>query len=867
MAIGPGARIGPYEVMALLGEGGMGKVWRAHHTGLKRDDALKVLPEAFASDPERLARFQREAQVLASLNHPNIAHVYGLEESDGTKALVMELVEGPTLADRIAKGPAPIDEALAIAKQIAEALEAAHEQGIVHRDLKPANIKLRPDGTVKVLDFGLAKAVEPVFSASPSVTASPTMTSPALMSGAGMLLGTAAYMSPEQARGRPVDRRADVWAFGCVLFEMATGRQAFRGETITETLASVLKEEPEWGPVPASLRRVLRVCLAKDPKQRLSAIGDWQLLLDEFSQVAAEASSQRTGIAPWILSAALFAALVGVSFLYFRKSPPDVPTFTYIVAPPENSFVHSFAISPDARYLVLAGGTAGKRQLWLRPLDALQWQPLLSTDGASFPFWSPDSRAIGFASDGKLKRILLGGGPPQTLCDCDAITGSWSQDDVILFQTNARELKTIPAIGGSPSELLKTDVFQGRFLPGARRYFYALGTAGTAEGLQVHITSVGSSEDRLILSNVSSYAFSRGYLLFTRQTTLMAQRFDVSAGRPSGDAFPVADGVSMSPRGPYTPVVASTNGVIVHVSAERQDSSRIGWVDRSGRPFGSGTFPGRTPAISPDGKSIAYARITDSSPADLWLRDARETDSRLTRDAGVENQPLWSPRGDRLMYRAARGLAQPGELYRIDISGGRPESLLTTGRNKIPSQWSRDGRWIVYTEPSSKTGFDIWALSVDDGAPGAQPIQVVHSDFNDFQGQLSPDSRWIAYTSEESGQREVYVRAFPSGDGRQKISNNGGAQPRWRGDGMELYFVTAAGAMTAVGFKPVPGPTPAFQLGAAVPLFDTRLYDGGMAYEYDVTADGQRFLVNTNVAGAYSTPLTVIVNWDAALKK
>jgi len=869
-----GSRVGAYEVIAKLGVGGMGEVYRARDTRLNRDVALKVLPEAFLLDADRLARFEREAQVLASLNHPNIGAIYGLEDSNGTRALVLELVEGPTLADRIARGPVPLDEALSIARQIAEALEAAHEQGIIHRDLKPANIKLRPDGTVKVLDFGLAKLNESGFGIRDSGSddrlrsQSPTITSPA-MTLAGVILGTAAYMSPEQAKGGTADKRSDVWAFGCVFYEMLTGDQLFKGETVADTLASVLKERPDWERVPPTLRRLLRACLETDPKRRLSAIGNWPLLLDEPSAAIPARWQSRA----WAgIAAALLSVLIALTtFLALRRPPLEAHAFQYAITPPDNRSVHSFAISPDARYLVMAAGIAGRRELWLRPLDALQWQLLPSTEGAAFPFWSPDGRQIAFFAEGALKKITTIGAPPQRLCTCDG-RGTWSRDDVILIATVEGEIRRIPATGGILSDAFKTGARTVDILPDGKRFLYgASPQPNLSSFVDVHLASLAGSEDRVILSKVSSYTLGAGYLLFTRENTLMAQAFDASSGQIAGEPFPIADGVAISPRGPYTAVAVSHNDVLVHVNAEGREASQIAWVDRSGGTLGSASFSGRMPAVAPDARTIAYARRGSGSSWNVWLRDvARGSDLSLTSGPRSNNAPFWSPAGDRVLYRSAPADASElglGDLYWADTGGGPQEALVTGPVNKIPTQWSKDGRWIVYTQNDPKTAWDVWVVPAAGESPDRKPIPFIQSDAYDFQGQLSPDSRWMAYASDESGQREVYVRPFPSGPGRWKLSIDGGSQPRWRGDGAELYFAAAAGKMMAVSVKATPGARPTFEASVPTPLFDTRLYDGALAYEYDVTADGQRFVVNTNVAGAYATPLTVVVNWTAPLKK
>jgi hypothetical protein len=568
LSLTPGTRIGVYQIASQIGVGGMGEVYQATDTNLKRQVAIKVLPASVTVDTDRLARFQREAEVLAALNHPNIAAIYGLEKTPDFTAIVMELVEGEDLLERIARGAIPIDEALPIAKQIAEALEAAHEQGIIHRDLKPANIKVRPDGTVKVLDFGLAKAMEPAAGSSPSVSMSPTITTPA-MTQAGMILGTAAYMSPEQAKGRAADRRSDVWAFGVLLCEMLTGQRAFKGEDVSDTLAAILRSEPDWTALPAAtpqlIRRLLRRCLEKDRKRRLDSAAAARLEIDEALAAPSVVDGAAAQPAPvprstWsraVAWAAVGALATGLSlgFLYLRQAPIE-RLLRYTVAAPENSTVHSFALSPDGRYITIAAAVNGTRQLWLRPLDALQAQPIPGTEDATFPFWSPNSRDIGFFAHGRLKRIAARGGPAQSVCDAqDGRGGSWNRDDVIVFAPSSGSrsaIQRVAAKGGVPSDVTKTsgDYRYPVFLPDGRHFLYLV-TAASLENDGVYLSSLDGSENRRILADMSRVVFAplapggrAGHLLFVRDNTLMAQPFDAGSAQLSGDAFAIAEGVS-----------------------------------------------------------------------------------------------------------------------------------------------------------------------------------------------------------------------------------------------------------------------------------------------------------------------------------
>jgi eukaryotic-like serine/threonine-protein kinase len=880
MPLSAGERLGPYEIIALIGAGGMGEVYRATDTRLRREVAIKISHQQFTE------RFDREARAIASLNHPNICSLFDI----GPNFLVMEYVEGEA-----PKGPLPLEEALRIARQIGDALSEAHEKGITHRDLKPANVKIKPDGTVKVLDFGLAKMTEPPQAASQGATQSPTLSMAATQ--AGMILGTAAYMAPEQAKGKPVDRRADIWAFGVVVYELLTGKRLFEADDITETLAAVVLKEPQWDGVPVEVRRLLKKCLEKDPKKRLRDIGDvWELL---------EAPSVTTG-APAVLAgtpgrsttilaavaAVVTLALAALAFVHFRETPPPEHTLRYTLAPPEGmQNIHSFAVSPDGRTIAMAAVLNGKRQLWQRQLDALQWQPMPFTEDATYPFWSPDSRNIGFFADGKLRKIAASGGPSQPLCDAaDGRGGSWNRDDVIVFSPSGSAdnvIQRVPAAGGVPADVIKTRtrfLFPG-FLPDGRHFLYE--TAGISEEKNgIYIASLDGKENRRVLADASSVVFApsgpggrAGHLLFLRESNLMAQPFDAGSLQTSGDVFPVAEGMSLANGNNFAPVSASDNGVLLYWTGGvggGPGSGQVVWYDRGGKAEAVGT-PGNVlqPAISPDEKTIAFARGPGGASRDIWLRDlVRGNERRLTTD-GLNNQvPFWSPKnGDRIVYRSSRG-GHPGDLYLKASSGaGQDEPLLSTPNAKIVDQWSRDGRFIVYTEQDPKTKNDLWVLSMGgDGKPSGKPMPFLHSGFNELHGQLSPDSRWMAYTSDVSGQGEVYVQPFPVPDNEVRISLAGGGQPRWSGDGKELFYLAADGKLTVVAVTVAAGPKPSLKPGAPMALFDAHLLPTNSSFNYDVTADGKRFLVITNASAPVSTgssapPLTVRVNWNAASKK
>ena len=880
MALKPGSRLGPYEVTALIGEGGMGKVWRAHHTALKRDDALKVLPDAFASDPDRLARFRREAQVLASLNHPNIAHVHGLEQSDGVQALVMELVEGPTLADRLAHGPIPVDEALPIAKQIAEALEAAHEQGIVHRDLKPANIKLRPDGTVKVLDFGLAKALEPASSANVNATASPTITSPAMMTGVGVLLGTAAYMSPEQARGKPVDKRSDIWTFGCVLYEMLTGKQAFTGDTITDILGSIVKIDPDWNALPAdtpsSIRSVLRRCLQKDRAERLRDAGDVRIAI-----VDAHSASTQTDGAPLpsisrrrqpvvLLSALAIVSLIAVGVVPWAFRPvPSAPEMRLEITTPPTTDSASLAISPDGQKIVFVATSEGQSKLWLRPLDSTSGRPLSGTDGASFPFWSPDSQSVGFFADAKLKRVDVDRGSVQILADAPSGRGgAWNRDGTIIFTPypGNSALFRIPATGGTPSALTRREATKEtshrfpQFLPDGHHFLYYV--QGTPESHGIYVGDLDGSQARRLIDVDSApvYAAS-GQLLFVRQGTLIAQAFDAARLELQGSPFSVVDRIaSASTAQGSVAVSASLAGPVVYRTASAGGRRQFVWFDRSGKEVGKAGDPvaAEELSISPDGRRVALPQLINNN-IDIWLLDlGRGVFSRFTFDAAIDVSATWSPDGRRIAWRS-----NPKGVYDIygkpAIGPGSEELLLASALDKNPTDWSPDGRFLLYDNTDPKTGYDIWAVPV---VGDRKPFPVVQTALDERDAQFSPNGEWIAYESNESGRVEIYAQLFPGPGIKTQISTTGGAQVRWRRDGKELFYIALDGRLMAVPIR-LASTTQTIEAGSPIPLFATRV-GGALSIpyrqQYDISPDGQRFLMNT-VTEEAAAPITVILNW------
>jgi serine/threonine protein kinase/Tol biopolymer transport system component len=900
----PGTRLGVYEIVAQIGEGGMGVVYRARDTKLNRDVALKVLPDLFASDADRLARFTREAQTLASLNHPNIAHIHGLEESGGVRALVMELVEGDDLSQRIARGAVPVDEALPIAKQIAEALEAAHQQGIVHRDLKPANIKLRPDGSVKVLDFGLAKALaSEQVPASPTPTSqSPTITSPAMLTGMGIVLGTAAYMAPEQAKGREADKRSDIWAFGCVLYEMLAGRRPFDGEDITDVLGAVVRLEPAWealpADVPAPVRTLLKQCLVKDRRRRVGDIAAVLFVLEHQAGVAPTVPvASRSNRIAWLVAALSIIALIATAVVALRMSrsgaPPSDPVQFSIAAPEKTVFggpaaggtgrAAQLAISPDGRNIVFVAGAQSAFQIWLRPLATGEARPIQGTEGGAFPFWSPDSQFVAFFAGGKLKKVAIAGGPPVELADAaTGRGGSWSRDNVIVFdRALGSGLFRVSSGGGVPTPV--TTLADGEdahrwphFLPDARHFFYTAVTGTCCPASKPGTIKIGSLDEHesavALLQADSSAAYVANRMLFAREQTLMAVALDPDRRRLAGDAVPVTRVSTEGSR--YVSASVSNDGTLVYASGGSL-STQLTWFDRAGKILGT---PGEgwidvNLSLSPDEHQVALA-LRSGENLDIWTIDvARNLRNRVTSDPEPEGWPVWSPNGTTIVFGSGAsglgGLPVKARLIQIPVNGSGAREVLVeavgtpsrpcAARQCVlaPTDWSIDGRFVLYTFSGTfPATSDIWALPL---SGERKPFPVIQTEFTEGQGALSPDGRWIAYTTDATGQPNVHIQPFLRAGAAQRISPNGGRNPHWRADGKELFYLDAAGTMTAVPID--------LTTGSAAGLPKT-LFPAGVVSTnnmYAVTKDAQRFLVNRNAAIA--TPLTVIVNWISTLHK
>ena len=878
MALSTGTRFGPYEVVSRIGAGGMGEVYRARDTTLHRDVAIKVLLPTLANDPDRLARFGREAQLLASLNHPNIAHVHGVADANGVRALVMELVEGPTLADQIVRGPIPINEVLPIAKQIAEALEAAHDHGIIHRDLKPANIKVRPDGIVKVLDFGLAKALDAQDAASVNATLSPTMSVHATE--AGIILGTAAYMAPEQARGQTVDERTDIWAFGCVLYEMLAGRPAFEAEDLAGTLASVLEREPDWlrlpANVPARVRDLLRLCLEKNPKNRRRDAGDVRIdieraLADPADPVAARAA--RTSRVAWLVGAVAMLAVVVLSAFtirYLREpSAPSQPEMRVEITPPPQSAPLEFALSPDGRYIVFVASVDGRQRLWLRALNEVDARVMTGTDGADYPFWSADSRSIGYFAASKLYRIDVSGGPPQVLADVPAGRGgTWNADGTLVFApATDSPLMRVAASGGTPVAITRLDPPRQvghqspQFLPDGRHFLFLATGSPSESGIYL-----GSLEEdaptRLMASDVAAAYLTPNLVVFVQQGALMARRLDVERRELTGDAMTLADGVGYDVGWKLGAFSVSANG---HVAYQSRILKRdeLFWVDRTGmtsRVAVNGVDVNRlaNPDLSPDGQRAAVT-IDSQSNVDIWLMDLVGGGStRFTFDAAADAFPLWSPDGTQVVFSSAR--TGTAKLYAKPSNSTHDERLLLERGAAVPQDWSRDGRFLLYSLLDPKTGRDLWALDMSNNQRTTRA--VVNTQFDERNGQFSPDGHWLAYETNESGRFEIVAVSFPDPMEEWPVSRSGGTQVRWRADGKELYFVAADGKLMAAPITIAPradGST--FEAGAPVSLFQTQILPTAVStrVQYAVSRDG-RFLISQPAESA-TTPITLILNW------
>jgi serine/threonine protein kinase len=890
MTIAAGTRFGSYEVVAQIGAGGMGEVYRAHDTKLARDVAIKVLPANFVNDPERLSRFQREARMLAALNHTNIATIYGLEQSGGVTCLVMELVPGETLAERVKAGPVPIEEALKIAVQIAEALEAAHEKSIIHRDLKPANVKVTPENKVKVLDFGLAKAFEGDATAE-DMGNSPTLTRAATMQ--GVILGTAAYMSPEQARGKAVDKRTDIWAFGCVLYELLTGKHAFDGEDTTEILAAVLKSEPDWNRLPTTtppaIRMLLKRCLQKDRTLRLRDAGDVRIELNEalsapssMSQsiaapvIAIRALGRRElflGSGAWLMVAAI--ASIATWILKPLSSPLLQPVSRLtITLPPGQQLAGldhgpAVALSSDGTQIAYIARQGGVQQLYLRAMDSLVAKPIPGTDGAVNPFFSPDRQWVGFFADGKLKKASMSGGAVLSIGEAASPNGaSWGSQGTIAFApTNVSSIQQMPDTGSTATPLSNFNNQENshrwpEFLPDGKTVLFAAGlTAGNWASAQVTVQPPGTGSRRNLVPGTAPRFAASGHLVYAQVGNLMAVPFDPQRLALTGAAIPVVEGVLQSASNGYAQYDLSNTGSLVYVSGGLQSNqSKLVWVNRNGteQPLSAPEHNYVYVGLSPNGRRVAVA-IAEDQGSQVWLYDFQETLTRLTFVGLANNVPTWTPDGKRIAFLSNK--EGQNVFWQLADGSGGLEQLTTNDFLHAALSFTPDGQQMAFIESNPTTGNDIWVMRMSDRK--AQPF--IRTPFNESCPQFSPDGHWMAYVSNESAHNEIYVQSYPGPGGKWQISTEGGTEPVWNRNGRELFYRNG-NKMMAVDVAT----QPTFAGGKPRVLFEGPYVPTPATFpNYDVSPDGQRFLMlkPSEQDQAAQTQINVVLNWFEELKQ
>ncbi|MCM3872355.1 MAG: protein kinase, partial [Pyrinomonadaceae bacterium] len=855
---------------------------------INRDVAIKVLPAAFSADSERLRRFEQEAQAAGAINHPNILSIYDVDTHEGSPYVVSELLDGTTLREQLNGNGLPVRKSLDYTIQIASGLAAAHAKGIVHRDLKPENLFVARDGRLKILDFGLAKLIEEP-DRNEFHTDLPTRkfnTDP------GAILGTVGYMSPEQVRAERVDHRSDIFSLGTILYEMLSGKRAFDGASTIETLNAILKEDPPElsqsnSKISPALERVVLHCLEKNPDQRFQSARDVAFAVESLSgvtsgqtiaaalPVSTDRAKKREWL-PWVIAAVLLLGLLGtLPIAYLRRELAQTPTAArFLIYPPDKtSFGGPFAVSPDGLRIVLRGTSEGKSLLWVRDIDSLAAKPLEGTDDAIYPFWSPDSRFIGFFSAGKLKKIEVPGGPALTLCDApDGRGGTWNSGGVIVFAPSAlSSLYQVSAAGGVPVPVTKIDSSSKEqahhfphFLPDGRHFLYA-GRSGLNENSWILVGSLDSTETKRLMNFTANAVYvAPGYLLTMRQLTLVAQSFDPDKLELTGEPFPVAEGVDAIPGLRFGLFSISQTGVLVYRSGSGGNVD-LAWFDRAGKRLGTLGPPGayNNPSLSPDEKRLALSLIDPPGGlnADIWLIDlASGARTRLTFDPGAESSPTWKPDGSAIVFHTSRD--GPLNLYQKAASGaGNEEPLLRSDISKNPTDWSTDGKFILYQEQNPKTGSDLWVLPL---SGDQKPFPFLQTNSAEVQGQFSPNGKWIAYTSNESGTYQIYVRSFPSG-GQWQISNNGGGDPKWRHDGKELFYISSDRKLMAVEVK---GDGATFESSVPKALFEMRIRGlPGPRNYYVVSHDGQRFLVAATPEEVATQPMTVVLNWQSALKR
>ena len=887
-----GKTVSHYRILDKLGAGGMGEVYRAHDMRLERDVAIKVLPEAFAKDAERLARFQREAQILAALNHPHIASIHGLEDADGTPWLVMELVEGITLTERLGRGPLPVKEALELARQIAEGLEAAHEKGIIHRDLKPQNVKVTVEGAVKVLDFGLAKAREAEVHET-DLSQSPTLSAAATR--AGTILGTAAYMSPEQARGKAIDKRTDIWAFGCVLFELLTGKKAFSGETVSDTLASIIKSEPEWDLLPhetsGAIRELIERCLEKDTKRRLRDIGEARIAIEKALAepipagrptvlAVAPRRSTWTQVLPWALAGLLSLILIGLASGRLRRStlstPPRAVRFSFSLTLPSGtdlsdlsgSVLQLVSASPDGSRLAYIASGGKSTKLYVRDLDRVEARPIAGTDDAITPFFSPDGQWIGFFADGKLKKVAVAGGPVLTLADATPGVGTWGGDDTIVLSGNVYGgLSKVSAAGGKPQVLTTPDPKRGEywhtlpeFLPGGEAILFTASTGVAFESARIAVLSLKTGEQKTVIEGgTNPHYLPTGQLIYAHQGAILAAPFDLDHLTVTGPAAPILEGVLTDPISGVAHLSVSGKGTIAYIPGQPVlPENALVSVDRNGVPreLAKDRRPYEDLSLSPDGTRVAMT--IEGATYNIWVFElARTVLTRLTSE-GDNRDPEWTPDGQRVVYTSFRD-GRYG-LYWRPADGSGTEELLTRREHWVlAGSFSPDGRLLAFSELDPTTRADIWLLPVAGERKAQQYLGGIIGGMT--LPVFSPDGHWIAYESGETGRSEVYVRPFPGQGGKWQVSTDGGGHPLWARNGREIFYRNGNKLMAvAVETKP------AFKPDTPRLVFERAYWQAG--HDYDVTPDGQHFImIKRNEQQAAPLQVNVVVNWFEELKR
>ena len=897
-----GNTVSHYRILSKIGSGGMGEVYRASDSRLDRDVAIKVLPSELSNDTDRLRRFEQEAKATSALNHPNILTVFDIGEHDGAPFIVAELLDGEELRARLDEGPIPLRKTIDYAQQIVSGLSAAHEKGIVHRDLKPENIFITKDDRVKLLDFGLAKLREN----STDVHGSEDATKRALTD-PGMVMGTVGYMSPEQVRGAMADARSDIFSFGLILYEMLTGRRAFGGESVVETMHSILKDDvPDLDEstvrIPPAVEKLMRRCLEKKPEHRFHSAHDLGFALDA---VASPTTSSGLGLttaarylsddtdsggpnrlsrAAWASAALFLVSTLVLAGLYFRREQTQSQPMRFAISPPvKNSFNIAFALSPNGQAVAfVARGSSGETSLWVRSLASVEARQLPGTDGASFPFWSPDGRSIGFFSNGKLRKIEAVGGPAQTLADAsgDPRGGAWTPDGTIIFGPDTLSpLTRVSASGGAASSLTKLDTEGGQtshrwpsMLPDGKLFLY-FGRGGAAEKQGIYAASLDSpQEPKFIVATpvAGSYTEANGaaFLLFVREGTLMAQKFDARALELSGEPLPLVEDLLSFP-GEVGPTAYSAfsaaNGHLIYRTGDQQ-TTRLTWYDRSGKVLETVSEPGgyHEPSLSKDNTKVLFGRSDGPAPQDIYIQDlTRGSTTRLTFDPATDSTSVFSPDEASVVFYTNR--AGRSTFYRKSSSGaGVEELVLDEGIGSYPDDWSADGKFILYEKNAgARNKVDLWVLPM---TGGVKPFPYVESEFEEAHSRFSPDGRWVAYTSTESGRSEIYVQSFPIGNGKWQVSTGGGDQAQWRSDGKELFYIAPDRSLMSVGI----GGSNSLEISRPTLLFQTVVPLTGITDDrnnYVPAKDGQRFLVNTLADTTNSQPLILVLNWSSDLKR